>query len=173
MMLPPVPMPSKLAEFYGQPWIVTSEGLVLDPKFEPVHITRIKAPYDLFYGEQKISKIAVNYACADSLLHCLERIGKEFTQKERAHYQLDRYGGCFNFRPIRGSVGKTTASKLSMHAYGAAIDLAPAMNPLGAFWNEGKGMMPLEAIEIFEKAGWKWGGRFQSRPDCMHFQFTQ
>ncbi|MFN2446983.1 MAG: M15 family metallopeptidase [Vicinamibacterales bacterium] len=25
---------------------------------------------------------------------------------------------------------------------------------------------------MFERAGWRWGGRFVSRPDCMHFQAT-
>jgi hypothetical protein len=32
--------------------------------------------------------------------------------------------------------------------------------------------MPMEVVRLFEAAGWKWGGRFQSRPDCMHFQAT-
>jgi hypothetical protein len=33
-------------------------------------------------------------------------------------------------------------------------------------------MMPMAVVSIFEAEGWKWGGRFVSRPDCMHFQAT-
>lgn len=165
----PVPMPSALDMFYGQPWMVTSDGLVLDPKFEGRHITRIPAPYSLYYGDKKVSKIAINKACADSLSRVLTRIGKEFSEKERAFFQLDRFGGSFNFRPQRGTTGKTTASKLSLHAWGAAIDIAPELNPLGAFYNPAKKMMPHEAIDIFRSEGWAWGGDFKTRPDCMHF----
>jgi hypothetical protein len=76
------------------------------------------------------------------------------------------YGGTYNYRRISGS------SNLSLHAFGAAIDLDPDHNPLGMPWRADAGMMPMEVVEIFEAEGWKWGGRFQSRKDCMHFQAT-
>ena len=74
------------------------------------------------------------------------------------------YGGCYNFRLIKNS------NRLSCHAWGAAIDLDPEKNPLGVKYDESKGMMPRAVINIFEAEGWKWGGRFTKRPDCMHFQ---
>ena len=162
-----------MTKFYGQPWKIISSGVVYDSSFEAAHITRIAAPYDMWMGDVKITRIAVNKKCAKSLEIILGKIAKEFNAKERALFQLDRYGGGFIFRPIRGVDGKTTVNKLSTHAYGAAIDLAPALNPLGAFYNPAKKMMPHEVIEIFKKEGWFWGGDFKSRPDCMHFQATQ
>ena len=81
--------------------------------------------------------------------------------------RMHLYGGCYNYRRISGS------GRLSTHAWGAGIDLDPDRNPLGKAYDEGEGMMPRPVIEIFEAEGWKWGGRFISRPDCMHFQATQ
>jgi hypothetical protein len=33
-------------------------------------------------------------------------------------------------------------------------------------------MMPRAVVDIFEAQGWKWGGNFSTKPDCMHFQAT-
>lgn len=162
-----------MTKFYGQPWKIVSDGVILDPQFEPVHITRIDAPYDMWMGESKITKIAVNKKCAQSLSIILDKIRRYTSAVERKEFQLDRYGGGFHFRPIRGVSGKLTVNKLSTHGYGAAIDLAPALNPLGAFYDPAKKMMPHEVIEIFKKEGWFWGGDFKTRPDCMHFQATK
>jgi hypothetical protein len=83
-------------------------------------------------------------------------------KKARMHL----FGGCYNYRRISGS------SRLSTHAWGAGIDLDPDRNPLGKPFDPNAGMMPAAVVAIFEEAGWKWGGRFVGRPDCMHFQAT-
>lgn len=168
----PKPDAQSLTNFYGQPWKIVSDGVILDPHFEAAHITRIQAPYDMWMGEAKITKIAVNKKCAQSLILCLEEIGKTISKSERKLFGLDQYGGGFHFRPIRGVTGKLTVNKLSLHAYGAAIDLAPALNPLGRFYDPSKLMMPHQVVSIFERNGWFWGGNFKSRPDCQHFQAT-
>lgn len=162
-----------LSNYYGQPWKVIDDGIILDPLFEAAHIIRIKAPYDMWMGESKITKIAVNKKCAESLGIVLEKIGKELNARERKEFGLDQYGGCFNFRPMRGVNGRLTVNKLSLHAYGAAIDLSPALNPLGRFYQPEKKMMPWQVVEIFKKEGWFWGGDFKERPDCMHFEGTK
>lgn len=162
-----------MTNFYGQPWKIVSDGVILDPQFETNHITRIQAPYDMWMGDIKITKIAINKKCAESLLRCLTKISNTISKSERKIFGLDQYGGGFNFRPIRGANGKLTINKLSTHAYGAAIDLAPQLNPLGAFYNPAKMMMPYQVINIFKDEGWEWGGDFKTRPDCMHFQATE
>tara|TARA_R110002012_G_scaffold4440_1_gene20510 strand:+ start:588 stop:1325 length:738 start_codon:yes stop_codon:yes gene_type:complete len=87
-------------------------------------------------------------------------------------HKLDLYGGCYNNRNTRGGQSK------SKHAWGAAIDLNPTENGNHTPWQvdkigvRGFATMPVEAIEIFEKHGFKSGGRSWTR-DAMHFQFTQ
>jgi hypothetical protein len=51
-------------------------------------------------------------------------------------------------------------------------DLDPDRNPLGKPWQADNGMMPELVVAPFKAAGWKWGGRFKNRKDCMHFQAT-
>lgn len=162
-----------LCKFYGQPWKVNVDGeLDWDPHYEAAYITRISAPYDMWMGNDKITKIACHKKIAISLQAVLSQVAKELNAHERKFFHLDQYGGCFNQRPIRGTVGRLTKNKVSLHAYGAAIDLAPHLNPLGAFYDPAKKMMPPEVIEIFKKNGWRWGGDFKQRPDCMHFEGT-
>lgn len=90
---------------------------------------------------------------------------------EAVFQEIDRLGlrscirsfdGIYNFRKIRGST-----SSLSLHAFGAAIDLDAATNALGT-----RGDMDPRVIEVFEHFGFFWGGRF-SRPDPMHFQYAR
>ena len=72
-------------------------------------------------------------------------------------------------------------NRLSIHAYGAAIDLA---TKFGDYWLWSKGKdgkitwknrIPLEFVDIFERAGFIWGGkwyhfdtlRFEYRPEII------
>jgi hypothetical protein len=73
------------------------------------------------------------------------------------------YGGVYAWRPIRGGV------RLSTHAWGVALDLDPARNPLGRPWRPTADMLPATVIDVFEGLGFCWGGRFE-RPDAQHFQ---
>ena len=102
-----------------------------------------------------------------ALNELLETYGIDWIRK----HGLDLFGGIYNDRNSRG--GKTK----SKHAWGAAIDLNPASNGNHTKWKadkigqKGYANMPLEAIVIFERHGFKSGGRAWGR-DAMHFQFT-
>jgi hypothetical protein len=74
--------------------------------------------------------------------------------------------GAYAWRNQRGS-----ATKLSMHSLGAALDFNAPANPLGTPPAETLmgSELGLGVVRIFERHGWTWGGRF-SRPDAMHFQ---
>jgi hypothetical protein len=115
-----------------------------------------------------IRKITSNQAVRVSLIECFEDILKLYgSVKAVQEARMDLYGGCYCFRRARG------LGTLSLHAWGAAIDLDPDNNALGKKWEKNKGMIPVEVVEIFKKRGAIWGGDWKSRPDPMHFQFTQ
>ena len=75
--------------------------------------------------------------------------------------ELKTFDGCFSIRAVRNSSGKVSA-----HAYGLAIDLNAAENPVGA-----ESALSPEFIQCWESAGFDWGGRSQ-RMDGMHFSYA-
>ena len=78
---------------------------------------------------------------------------------------LVQYAGVYNNRPMRGG------SLPSLHARGAAIDLAPDTNRMSQSWPTSADM-PLEVMEAFAREGWTPAGAFWGR-DAMHFQSTK
>lgn len=80
-------------------------------------------------------------------------------------YPLQSSGG-FNYRNMRGS------DKLSQHAFGTAIDINAATNPM--LKSRGQAVvtdLPPNIEEIAAKYGLEWGGKWQ-RPDAMHFEWA-
>jgi hypothetical protein len=79
--------------------------------------------------------------------------------------------GTFNWRNIAGT------KRLSVHSFGAAIDLDTSYADYWR-WAGGKpsnvpaykNRMPLEIVEIFERHGFIWGGRWYHY-DTMHFEY--
>jgi hypothetical protein len=70
------------------------------------------------------------------------------------------YGGCWVPRHILFNPNR----RLSMHAWGLAIDFNVSTNQYGA-----RPQMDPRIVEIFERWGFVWGGRW-STPDGMHFE---
>jgi D-alanyl-D-alanine carboxypeptidase len=73
--------------------------------------------------------------------------------------RLDVFGGCYAYRLKRG------LGQVSVHSFGAAVDIDPDHNGLGDDTPD----MPAWAVDAFEDKGWVWGGRWLRR-DGMHFQ---
>ena len=91
--------------------------------------------------------------------------------------QLITWDGCYNVRPVRGyereydalikaDRQEEAAQLLSIHSWGAAIDINAFQNRLGQV-----PMMSPELVACFTDAGFDWGGHWQ-RPDGMHFQLA-
>ncbi len=100
--------------------------------------------------------------CHDKVADSLKRI---LTELSKTHPDiLAQYAGVFNNRPMRGG------SLPSLHARGAAIDLAPDTNQNKQAWPVSADM-PLEVMESFAREGWMPAGAFWGR-DAMHFQAT-
>jgi hypothetical protein len=102
----------------------------------------------------------------------LERVSKELDSLPASFSKyLVPTAGTYNCRTIAGTARK------SVHAYGAAIDL----NVKHAnYWRWGKpdgngnlvwkNSIPAEIVEVFERNGFIWGGRWYHY-DTMHFEY--
>jgi len=101
----------------------------------------------------------------------LQLVSEELdTRPDLAKY-LKNIGGTFNWREIAGT------SRLSPHSYGIAIDINTEIADYWR-WNGEIGSdsikyvnrIPYDLVEIFEKNGFIWGGRWYHY-DTMHFEF--
>lgn len=119
-----------------------------------------------WFGEQVLFT-PVNGA-ADSL----RAVAKELAE----HPELRPYlksSGTFVWRKVRG------ANRQSAHSYGMTIDIGVSKSDYWLWKNPGKketdkivysNSIPLEIVEIFERHGFIWGGRWYHY-DTMHFEF--
>lgn len=93
---------------------------------------------------------------------------QHYGQKEVTRLGLDLFGGCYNFRPMRGS------KNWSMHAYGIAVDLDPTRNQLK--WQKNRAVFAKPDYTAFwnivESEGAVSLGRERDF-DWMHFQFAR
>jgi hypothetical protein len=75
----------------------------------------------------------------------------------------EEYAGCYYPRYI----GRTPANGLSLHSWGIAVDLNVPGNQRGTV-----GEMDRQVVDIFEKWGFAWGGRWRYT-DPMHFEMNR
>jgi hypothetical protein len=75
----------------------------------------------------------------------------------------EEYAGCYYPRYI----GRTPANGLSLHSWGIAVDLNVPGNQRGTV-----GEMGRQVVDIFEKWGFAWGGRWRYT-DPMHFEMNR
>ncbi|MCQ2289551.1 MAG: M15 family metallopeptidase [Muribaculaceae bacterium] len=79
--------------------------------------------------------------------------------------------GTYNWRTVRG------AKRMSAHSYGIAFDIGVSYSN---YWRHAtsnelaqityKNRIPMEIVEVFEKHGFVWGGRWYHY-DTMHFEY--
>jgi hypothetical protein len=152
LMPTPNPWPkadqASLRAFYGDP---TNNNVIVS----------VDAPawLRLYDTDRRVLKISCHRKVAASLLRALEAAYKVAPNHAR------RYFGCHVDRNMRGG------TSWSLHAYGAAIDLAASSNGNHTHWPT-KADMPLVVMEAFAREGWLPAGAFWSR-DSMHFQSSQ
>jgi len=139
---------ASLTEFYGKPGDETQL------------VNLAVGDIDIRYDGKNVKSIRCHHKVAPSLRRILENIAK--TQHS---WVLKEYAGVYNNRPMRGS------STPSLHARGAAIDLAPSTNQFREHWPMSANM-PIEVMEEFAKEGWVPAGAFWGF-DGQHFQATR
>ncbi len=147
----PVSTPQALNKLYGDP----AKGEVIGQIIK-LDVTGL----GLKYSGSPVKTVNVHAKCADSLYKVLVDISTR-----DCAWVLSEYAGIYNHRPMRGG------TRWSLHAYGAAIDLAPGTNGLNTHWPT-RANMPLEVMECFAREGWLPAGAFWSR-DAMHMEATR
>lgn len=101
----------------------------------------------------------------------LEAVRDELVPRSDLRKFLTPSAGVFNWRKVSGQ------RNLSVHGFGAAVDLNTKFADYWV-WSGGKpgqvpqykNKFPMEIVEIFEKHGFIWGGRWYHY-DTMHFEY--
>jgi hypothetical protein len=152
---------SALTAFYGDP---------SHPHWPIDNLVTFTPPWQMSYKDDNghitpITKFQVHAKTLEAMNAVFSDIWAYYGKSQDVINAINMqwYGGCFNYRPIRGS------SRLSCHAFAAAIDLDPEHNPMN---RSQISHMPPVVIAAFKKQGAFWGGDFHSRQDPMHFQWA-
>jgi hypothetical protein len=155
LMPAPNPWPASdgrsLRAFYGEPG--------------EANLVNLAPPYPMLYEGKVIKTLRCHRKVADSLLRVLNSIKDLIAENPQDRDEAQDYGGCYNFRNKRGG------TTLSLHAWGAAIDLDADDNTFRDSWPM-KADMPLSIMEAFAREGWLSAGAFWGY-DAMHFQATR
>jgi hypothetical protein len=146
-----------------------------DPAWYAANIVKLIPPYPMVFSwkdasgrRPAVKALNVHRLIHDPLMETLLGIQKLLgSLADIQHYCMDRTGGAQMFRPMRGS-----ATQLSIHSWGAAIDMDPEHNPFPHVWVDGKGMVRKDVVAIFEKNGAHWRGH-NGDNDPMHFQWAR
>lgn len=118
-----------------------------------------------------LSKRVIQFNGRHGAAAALQSVSNELAKlPRRFHKYILKTNGTFNWRYIKGT------KRLSAHAFAIAIDLDIrhtdywrwARDTQGRF--KFKNRIPIEIVEIFERYGFIWGGRWWHF-DTMHFEY--
>jgi hypothetical protein len=149
-VLPQVFIKSALGEFaYSN---LTGSEFSQDPAFVEGSIVTAEVP------------ILGKVQCHETVVEMLAGAMGQLADEGLAHL-VDPAGfaGCWNPRYIRPTTGRS--SGISRHAWGAAVDLNAASNPVGS-----AGTQDPRLVEVMLEWGFTWGGDWLV-PDPMHFEY--
>jgi len=145
---------------YGKP-NVTGDG----------YLVTILLPYPMRLAwdtESVVNKMRCHKLVAGRFLAVFNEIHRVYGYDKIKELGIDLFGGCFNFRKMRGG------NDWSMHSWGIAIDLDPARNQLKETSKTAQfaksEYKPM--IDIFYKHGFISLGR-EKNYDWMHFEIKE
>jgi hypothetical protein len=135
------------------------------PNEQGTYLTTIVLPYPFIYDGKPVSKMRCHKLVADKFLAVFNDILAHYGLAEIQRLGIDKYGGCFNYRKMRGG------TQLSRHSWGVAIDLDPQRNLLKETSATARFARPeyKPMIDIFYKHGFVSLGR-EKNYDWMHFE---
>lgn len=132
------------------------------------YLVTITLPYPMRLAwdvKQKVKTIQCHKLIAGRLLNVFNDLLKTYGLKKIQELGIDLYGGCFNYRKMRGG------SSLSTHAWGISVDLDTERNKLHETHKTARFARPeyKAMIDIFYKHGFESLGRERDF-DWQHFQ---
>lgn len=132
----------------------------LNPKWEIDKLDRLSLPFTMALGwnpSTTVNAIRCHKKIIPALSEAFDIIKRQDLQDE-----LRTFDGCFAFRAKRGN------RKISLHAWGVALDFNAETNRMGT-----KGNMSPNIVAVFKSVGAVWGGDWDGKnKDPMHFQFA-
>lgn len=143
---------ASLLAFYGRPWE------------NPALLARVPVPFPMTYESSPVHEIQFHSRGAGALGAALRKIASLAQSDSSVLRHVRRFSGGYNYRPVRGS------SRLSCHAFGAAVDFDAEGLPLGT--NVPASEIPQVVVNAFKEQGFFWGGDYLGRKDPMHFQLA-
>ena len=172
-----------LQDMLAQPYPLGPVTAEPGPGVHPGRV-RVTAFFQAVYGrdaaEVQANLVSVNFLGSavqfnsrNGAAKALEAVAADLEKLLAARPQLRQYvlplSGTYAWRRIAGT------ERLSMHSFGAAIDLNAKRN---TYWQWYKGNDPLglrkafppEVMEVFERHGFVWGGKW-AEFDIMHFEY--
>ncbi len=150
---------------YGNP-CPNNDG-ILDVVWTAMNLSVFALPFPMrlsWIPSAKVTRFQAHKLAGPKIVAALTSVLAFMPYEQLKNKQLDLWGGCFNFRLVRGG------TELSAHAWGTAVDIAPDLGRLGN--KEDVKTYPRFIVSAFEKEGFYWGGNF-ARPDAMHFELQQ
>ena len=132
------------------------------------YLTVINLPYPMRLAwelETSVTRMSCHILVADKFLSIFNDILQYYGYEDIVRLGIDKFGGCFNYRRMRGGLS------LSTHSWGISIDLDPARNLLKETRRTARFARPeyKPMIDIFYKHGFVSMG-VEKNYDWMHYQ---
>jgi hypothetical protein len=135
------------------------------------YLVTIALPYPMRLAwdlDTKVTKMSCHKLVADKFLAVFNDLLKHYGLAKIQELGIDLFGGCFNFRKMRGG------TDWSKHSWAIAIDLDPARNLLKETSRTARFARPeyKPMIDIFYKHGFISLG-VEKNFDWMHFEIKE